>query len=149
MVSQKMKHTPHALRRSVLAEIEQVYADDHRRTQFSRFRSPGDLSVTSSLHHYYAYHTARATIGRIRYDYVDLSDRAAQRRMNRILAARSLDTFCINDTVVTEDRGRRGEALRQFLGAYFPVPSPYELPGGGAPVEPTALVRDHEWSVTA
>ncbi|MFD0027200.1 stealth family protein [Streptomyces sp. NPDC055059] len=128
-VSQKMKHTPHALRRSVLDEIEQVYPREHGTTQHSRFRSPKDIPVASSLHHYYAYHSARATVGDIRYQYVDLAAALAERRLNSLLAHRNFDTFCINDTVTGDDPDALTRMLERFLEAYFPVPSPYETDG--------------------
>ncbi|MFE9701990.1 stealth conserved region 3 domain-containing protein [Streptomyces sp. NPDC005930] len=127
-IAQKMKHTPHALRRSVLQEIEETYATEHRRTQNSRFRSPDDVPIASSLHHYHAYHTARATVSDLRYVYIDIGDRAAQQRLNRLLARRDFDTFCINDTVVPEDPDAQERMVRAFLESYFPVASPYERP---------------------
>ncbi|MGW2210571.1 stealth family protein [Streptomyces sp. NPDC001781] len=129
VISQKMKHTPHALRRSVLAEIEQVYDKAHQVTQHSRFRSPRDVPIASSLHHYYAYSSARATVGDIRYVYVDLADRLAQRRLDTLLARRNFDTFCMNDTVTAADPEEQAHMVATFLDAYFPVPSPYEAPG--------------------
>ncbi|MER6464292.1 stealth family protein [Streptomyces sp. NPDC001228] len=128
VISQKMKHTPHALRRSVLAEIEQVYARAHWVTQHSRFRSPHDTPVVSSLHHYYAYHSARATVGDLRYVYIDIGDQRAQQRLDRLVARRDFDTFCVNDTIVPEDRDAQARMVARFLDAYFPVPSPYERP---------------------
>ncbi|MGP3774851.1 stealth family protein [Streptomyces sp. SDT5-1] len=125
-ISQKMKHTPHALRRSVLQEIEDTFPQEHAVTQHSRFRSPGDVPIASSLHHYFAYHSARATVGDIQYRYIDLSAELADRRLNTLLAHRNMDTFCLNDTVEATDPVRQREMLARFLNAYFPVPSPYE-----------------------
>ncbi|CAM5276189.1 exopolysaccharide phosphotransferase [Streptomyces badius] len=134
VISQKMKHTPHALSRTVLAEIELTYGRAHWVTQNSRFRSPHDIPVASSLHHYYAYHQARATLGNLRYVYVDIGDALAQRRLDRLVARRDFDTFCINDTVVPEDPDAQARMVKRFLDDYFPVPSPFELPGAeGAP----------------
>ncbi|MEV6000081.1 stealth family protein [Streptomyces griseomycini] len=130
VISQKMKHTPHVLRRSVLAEIEQVYAKAHWVTQHSRFRSPSDVPIASSLHHYYAYHSARATVGDIRYVYIDLADDLAQRRLNNLLARRNFDTFCMNDTVTARDPETQSRMVADFLNAYFPVPSPFEKGSG-------------------
>ncbi|WP_172639300.1 stealth family protein [Streptomyces tailanensis] len=127
-IAQKMKHTPHALRREVLQEIEYTYPHEHFRTQHSKFRSPQDVPIASSLHHYHAYHTARATVGDLRYVYIDIGDIKAQQRLNRLVARRDFDTFCINDTVVPADRDAQERMVRAFLEAYFPVPSPYELP---------------------
>ncbi len=139
VISQKMKHTPHALSRTVLAEIEQTYERAHWVTQHSRFRSPHDIPVASSLHHYYAYHQARATLGNLRYVYVDIGDVLAQRRLDRLVARRDFDTFCINDTVVPADPAAQERMVRRFLEAYFPVPSPFELPDAqGLPTRPTA-----------
>lgn len=130
VISQKMKHTPHVLRRSVLAEIEQVYAQAHRVTQHSRFRAPSDVPIASSLHHYYAYQSARATVGDIRYVYVDLADALAQRRLNTLLARRNFDTFCMNDTVTAADPEAQSQMVARFLDAYFPVPSRFERASG-------------------
>lgn len=127
-ISQKMKHTPHALRGSVLQEIEETFTQEHTATQHSRFRSPGDVPIASSLHHYFAYHSARATVGDIQYRYIDLSADLAERRLNTLLAHRNMDTFCLNDTVESADPDRQKEMLANFLDAYFPVPSPYEVP---------------------
>ncbi|MGW1227724.1 stealth family protein [Streptomyces sp. NPDC001478] len=125
-IAQKMKHTPHALRRSVLADIELVYAEEHRRTQFSRFRSPEDVPIASSLHHYYGFHTGRATTGNVRYQYIDLAADQARRRLNSLLAHRNFDTFCLNDTVEHPDPEAQERMVRDFLDAYFPVPSRFE-----------------------
>ncbi|MYR40628.1 UDP-N-acetylglucosamine-lysosomal-acetylglucosaminephosphotransferase [Streptomyces sp. SID5910] len=130
VISQKMKHTPHALRRSILAEIEQVYDKAHRVTQHSRFRSPSDVPIASSLHHYYAYQSARATVGDIRYVYIDLADNLAQRRLNNLLARRNFDTFCMNDTVTARDPEAQSRMVADFLDAYLPVPSPFETASG-------------------
>ncbi|MEU3661501.1 stealth family protein [Streptomyces sp. NPDC032940] len=129
-VAQKMKHTPHPLRRDVLDDIELVYADEHRRTQHARFRSPHDVPITSSLHHYYAFHTGRATTGSLRYVYIDLAGELAQRRLDTLLARRNFDTFCLNDTVVHPDPEAQEHMVRSFLERYFPVPSRFELPPG-------------------
>lgn len=134
-ISQKMKHTPHALRRSVLAEIEQVYERAHWTTQHANFRSPHDVPIASSLHHYHAYHSARATVADLRYTYIDIGDGLAQQRLDRLVARRDFDTFCINDTVVPADPDAQERMVATFLETYFPVPSPYEIPGAtGLPV---------------
>ncbi|MEV6107467.1 stealth family protein [Streptomyces sp. NPDC051940] len=129
---QKMKHTPHALRRGVLDEIEKEFAQEHAATASHRFRSRADLAIPSSLHHYYAFHTGRATSARIRYAYLDLSHPGAAVRLDRLLAERTRTVFCINDTLsLEEDVAGNTALLRPFLQAYFPVPSPYELGGEG------------------
>lgn len=127
VITQKMKHVPHALRRSVLYEIEETFADRHGKTAANRFRSLDDLSVTSSLHHYYAYLTQRAVPGNLPYDYFDLSHPFTEARLARLLLQRNRRTFCLNDTVSDErDLESQLAVLVPFLKAYFPLPSPFE-----------------------
>ncbi|QSB15232.1 stealth family protein [Natronosporangium hydrolyticum] len=127
LLTHKMKHVPHALRRSVLSEIEQEFAADHRRTAASRFRHDTDISVTSSLHHYYAFHTGRALPGDIRYSYFDLAIAETASRLRGLLARRDRQVFCLNDTTTEDGDGtsQRGLVL-PFLETYFPLPSPFE-----------------------
>ncbi|MFE2069861.1 stealth conserved region 3 domain-containing protein [Streptomyces sp. NPDC059467] len=120
-------HAPHPLRRSVLADIEQRYPDAVRATAASRLRSHSDISVASSLHHYFGYHTLRSVPGSISCGFVNvgLSDHAA--RLNRILTVRPHDVFCLNDYHdgdVSEDE--QDAVLAAFLPSYFPVPSQFE-----------------------
>lgn len=127
VITQKTKHVPHALRRSVLAEIEREFAERHRRTAGNRFRSLDDLSVASSLHHHYAYLTGRAVPGEIRYDYFDLAHAGTEARLGRLLTTRDRDAFCVNDTVSDgSDTDAQARLVRAFLQEYFPYRSPFE-----------------------
>ncbi|SFF50133.1 Stealth protein CR1, conserved region 1 [Actinacidiphila alni] len=125
---QKMKHMPHALRRSVLDEIEDEFAAEYRHTESSHFRSMDDISIASSLHHYYAFHTRRAIPSTdLPYTYLDLTHPWTETRLGRLLANRDKTVFCINDTVSTEnDASGQKDLITPFLEAYFPVPSPFE-----------------------
>ncbi|MFF4649296.1 stealth family protein [Streptomyces sp. NPDC001380] len=126
-LTQKMKHVPYPLRRSVLHEIEEEFAERHRTTMGNRFRSLDDLSIASSLHHYYAFHTGRAVPGNLRYSYVDLALPETPDRLARLLARRDRHAFCLNDTVSTErDVEAQLALLGPFLEAYFPLPSRFE-----------------------
>ncbi|MFI0981285.1 stealth family protein [Streptomyces sp. NPDC021093] len=125
----KMRHVPHALSRSVLAEIEVEFAEQHRATAAQRFRSSEDIAIPSSLAHYYAFHTRRALPDDIEYAYIDVSLPNAANRLDRLLLNRDKSVFCLNDTLSTEDDFDRSTALlRPFLQTYFPVPGRYELP---------------------
>ncbi|MFJ9539891.1 stealth family protein [Streptomyces sp. NPDC101225] len=126
-IVQKLRHAPYALRRSVLAEIERDFAEDHRRTSHSRFRSAGDISIPSSLYHYYAYFTGRAVPSNITFAYLDLAKPEIQRRLGILLARRDRQAFCINDTLSDgHDVERQTAMLSRFLRTYYPVPSPFE-----------------------
>ncbi|MFF0474366.1 stealth family protein [Streptomyces sp. NPDC004284] len=124
---QKMKHMPHALRRSVLTEIETEFESEYRHTEASRFRSIDDISIASSLHHYYAFHTRRAVPSQLPYAYLDLTHPWTETRLGRLLANRDRAVFCVNDTVSTgQDVTEQKDLITPFLEAYFPVPSPFE-----------------------
>ncbi|MGP3928096.1 stealth family protein [Streptomyces sp. 8N616] len=127
---QKMKHVPHALRRGVLQEIEEEFVEAHRATASHRFRSLQDISIPSSLHHYYAFHTGRALPSDLDYAYIDLSRPNAAARLDRLLADRDRAVFCLNDTQ-SDEADIKGQValLHPFLDGYFPLPAPYELPG--------------------
>ncbi|MFF8954318.1 stealth family protein [Streptomyces sp. NPDC014894] len=146
VITHKMKHIPYPLRRSVLAEIETVFADRHRATAAARFRSLDDLSIASSFHHYYAYQTSRAVPGQVSYAYVDLAHPDTGRRLGQLLARRNRQAFCINDTISTdEDVEGQQLLLEPFLEAYFPVPSLFERsPASGAPRREPAGERRRE-----
>ncbi|MFC8436816.1 stealth family protein [Streptomyces griseoincarnatus] len=127
VIVQKLRHAPYALRRSVLEEIEREYPEVHRQTSHSRFRSPTDISIPSSLYHYYAYFTGRAVPSDIKFAYLDLSRPEIQRRLGILLARRDRQAFCINDTLSDgNDVERQTVMLGAFLEAYYPVPSPFE-----------------------
>ncbi|MEO3766843.1 stealth family protein [Streptomyces sp. B5E4] len=146
-VTQKMKHTPHALRRSVLAEIEERFPERHRQTAASRFRSATDLSVPSAFHHYYAAFTGRAVPGQIPYDYFDLAHPDLATRLRRLLRRRDRNVFCLNDTLSgAGDLAWQVELVRPFLQAYFPDPSPFEIPVHALVPEPVGEVsRSCPW----
>jgi hypothetical protein len=133
-IAAKMRHVPHALRRSVLAEIEERYPERVAETAGHRFRHPQDLAIASSLAHYYAYTTGRAIPDTsLEYDYVDLAQPSSPRRLNRFLAERRFDVFCLNDTTSEPAMYARQTAmLNWFLGEYFPVPSSFEADAAGS-----------------
>jgi hypothetical protein len=59
-IARDLAHCATPLRKSVMAELEQEFAEGFERTAASRFRSASDISVTNSLYHYYALRTGRA-----------------------------------------------------------------------------------------
>ncbi|MEU8192499.1 stealth family protein [Microbispora amethystogenes] len=123
-ITQKLKHVPYALRRSLMYEIEERFAAEFQATARSRFRTSRDISVVSSLAHYYGYLSGRAVPGLVDYTYVDLSLPKTPARLRRMLARRRHDVFCLNDTSPTDDE--QDALLARFLEAYFPTPAPFE-----------------------
>ncbi|MDA2806659.1 stealth conserved region 3 domain-containing protein [Nocardiopsis suaedae] len=119
------QHTPHALRRSVLTEMEERFPEEFAATAAARFRGPTDLSPVP-LHHYYAHLTGRACPGSVAYAYVDLGDPGQHARLEKLLR-RKHEVFCLTDA--TPDRVTRDEQIRlmgAFLENYFPLRAPWE-----------------------
>ena len=120
-------HAPYALRVSVLREIEERFTAELDRTAHSQLRSATDVSVPSSLHHYYGYFTGRSAPGSIRVAYVDIGDPAQHPRLTQILTMRAYDAFCVNDTHHSPlSADERGRVMEVFLRSYFPVAGEFE-----------------------
>ncbi len=123
-----LDHCAAPLRRSVMAELEQAFADDFARTAASRFRSATDISVTNSLYHYYALLTGRAIATRApRVGYAQTTLASGLKRMERFAERANLDMFCLNDGGESEvPEELRVRAIRSALERMFPVRAPWE-----------------------
>lgn len=127
LLTGKLKHVPHALRRSVLHELEATFPEPHARTAQSQFRAHTDLSIVSSLAHWYGYATGRSMPGGLSYFYADIARDDTPVRLAELGRLRDRDVFCLND----HDSGQRSAEeqaliLREFLEDYFPLASPFE-----------------------
>ncbi|WP_127475876.1 stealth family protein [Microbacterium sulfonylureivorans] len=127
-IGRDLEHCATPLRKSVMAELEQVFPDDFARTAASRFRSSTDISVTNSLYHYYALMTGRAVATRQpRVRYVQTTLAASLGRMERLAERTDIDMFCLNDGGETEvPEQLRTRVLRASLERMFPVRAPWE-----------------------
>lgn len=126
--NQLFKHTPHAFRKTILQELEEVLPDEFAQTAANRLRDPRDL-VLVWLYHYYAYFTGRSVPANIAYNYFDPSRQADARALRQLLRVRSLDTFCLNDVPHEQEPQLLDDQLQTFFAGYLPTPSPYERPG--------------------
>ena len=130
LITQKLKHTPHALRRSVLEELEKSYPDEWARTAEHQFRHPDDISPVSSFYQYYAYCTQRAIAAHIDYQYINLStldDEELDDLLDAMRSRRPL-VYCLNDVDDPETPpAHRDQSVREFLELLYPIPSPWEL----------------------
>jgi hypothetical protein len=128
VTTRHLEHCAVPLRRSVMAELEREFPEDFRRTAGSTFRSATDISVTNSLYHYYALMTGRAVVQtQAKVKYIETTLRMALRQMDKLLARRDHDMFCLNDgskpEISVEERTR---AVTEFLESYFPIRAPWE-----------------------
>ncbi|MFB6619509.1 stealth conserved region 3 domain-containing protein [Streptomyces sp. NPDC085524] len=124
-------HAPYPMRRSVMADLHQTYPEVMAQTAASRLRSHSDVSVASSLHHYFAYQTSRSIPGRIACGFVNVGLSEHRTRLTRLMTARPHDVFCLNDYHDGDVPEEEQDAiLAAFLPSYFPVASQFEY---GAP----------------
>ncbi|OPG07884.1 hypothetical protein B1L11_29475 [Microbispora sp. GKU 823] len=119
-ITQKLKHVPYALRRSLMYELEGRFAAEFTATARSRFRTSRDISVVSSLAHYYGYLSGRAVPGTVDYTYVDLSLPKTPAKLRRMLARRRHDVFCLNRH--RPHHPRPGRAAGAVPGGLLPHP---------------------------
>jgi len=130
-ITQKMQHVPYPLQKSVLEELEHTLPDEVRETSEHPFRHPRDLSIPSSLQHYWAFLTRRAVPGSIKYTYADLAHPSTPVQLAFLLARRHCDVFCLNDTdSAAVALSEQAAMMADFLPQYFPFRSPFELPDG-------------------
>jgi hypothetical protein len=128
-ITQKMQHVPYPLQKSVLEEIERTLPERVRETSEHPFRHPGDVSIPSSLQHYWAFLTKRAVPGVIKYTYADLAHPSTPVQLAFLLARRHCDVFCLNDTdSAAVALSEQAAMMADFLPQYFPFRSPFELP---------------------
>ncbi|MBW5425782.1 sugar phosphotransferase [Streptomyces sp. BG9H] len=123
----KFKHAPQPQLRSVMAELEQLFAEEVTRTSRSRFRSVADIAMTTALHHHHAYLTGRAVPGRYRQRYIDIGKEGLREALAELGPGHKYDFLCLNDVNTREaDQERVTAELRAFLDSCFPFPSRWE-----------------------
>lgn len=123
----RFQHAPYSLRRSVMYELEDLFAEELDATASEPFRSASDLSVSASLGPAYSYLVGKAVPGRLRHLYADIARVDTPDRLALLLARRDRDVFCLNDhdssSLTTQ---RQLDIVAGFLGTYFPLPSSFE-----------------------
>jgi hypothetical protein len=128
VTTRHLEHAATPLRKSVLLQMEEEFAEDFSRTAASTFRASTDISVTNSFYHYYALMTGRAVVQQqARVKYVETTLKIALKEMDSLLKQRSYDFFCLNDGSAPEiSVEKRTTAVVSFLERYFPIRAPWE-----------------------
>jgi hypothetical protein len=94
----KFQHTPIALRKSLIDKLEEESPELFSSNSASRFRDFNDYSILSALIHHYGFYYGEAQPSTISYDYIDLNDKSAHRRLERLAANdQKISCFCAND----------------------------------------------------
>lgn len=134
-ITLRVDHVPYALRKSTLVELWKRYPKELDATSSHRFRNAYDLSVTSSLAHYFGLCTDRAIAVKTRLStYLKIKKWPLS---NYLLGAQLLrqylfppprDKFLsINDAGPLDDSLFTNWALATFLEATYPKPSRFEI----------------------
>lgn len=118
-------HTPFALSRDVLAEIEEKWLDRFDIFRGRKFRSMDDLNLVSFLYHHYAIATGRARAARTKSTFINHSDPGWRTKI-RQLQLGSIDTFCINDGGVSAPPEDWNRLMFETLNRLFPEPAEWE-----------------------
>jgi hypothetical protein len=121
-----IKHAPYPVRRSVLAEVAERFADEVAGTAGRPFRSRADIEPIT-LAHWYGYLTGRAVRGSIANGYLDTSETGHEEAVARLLRSRPYDCFCLNDTPLGPVPAQaQADWVASLLADYFPVPTGFE-----------------------
>lgn len=122
------KHTPYSLSRDTLLEMEDRFAGPIAATTARSFRHPSDISTVSFLYHHYASATGRGTYAGRNAWLVKPHSSNYGRRLSRLLAGASQPvSLCLNDGGGSVSHPHWDAHVREFLAAFFPRPSRFEL----------------------
>ena len=121
------KHTPYALRRDVLLEVEQRFPEPIARTTASRFRDPANISMVSFLYHHYAYVTARAIPAPSNAMLIKPQTARYERKLQQLLdGGKAPVSLCLNDGGGSLGYPHWNRHVVEFLETSFPEKSPFE-----------------------
>lgn len=127
-ITQSMLHTPHPHLKSVLVEVEQAISEEIAKTRAARFRSPGDISLLSSLAQYFGFMRQKYIPGNIRYAYVGLGREDTELRMTKLMRGTNIDVVTFgesNEGYIDSDA--TDYQFQQFLEAQFANPTNCEV----------------------
>lgn len=129
--TRKFKHTPIALKRSILEDLESKHPDVFQINRISKIRSEKDYSIVSALHHHYGIIKGKVSASSISYDYINLGDPSYRNKLGALIyqpARFRRKCFCIND--VNSDHLCQDEISNTFsrlIEKLYPFKSPYEI----------------------
>ncbi|MGF1704255.1 stealth conserved region 3 domain-containing protein, partial [Photobacterium makurazakiensis] len=122
-------HSPNALRKDILEEMEVDFKIDFDRTSSNKFRHVSDISVTSFLFSHYVYFKGYGvydpTPSRLIKDtqkFVAIYENLRNRKCSQRFIS-----FCINDGAESEQNELWNRESLVFLNDYFPNKSQFEI----------------------
>ena len=131
MMPYKTKHTPIALRRSLLADLELRYSERFQSLRGRPFRTSNDLAPTSSLHAGFGLAEGKVVRGTIAYRYLNLARPNLEQALNSVAHSRHSLVYCLNDTDVDDqseiDWVEHEKLVTDFLKSMYPYQAPWEI----------------------
>lgn len=126
-VTHKFRHAPHSLRRSVMYDLEEEFAEAVSATAAAPFRTHADISMSASLGHYYGFLTGRAVPASLAYLYADIASADTAAKLDKLLRHRDVDVFCLNDNESDDTQSaQQWESVHTLLQQFYPLPSQFE-----------------------
>lgn len=130
-VTRKFKHTPIALIKGVVEEMESCWPDIFRKVSGAKIRSFHDFAVSGSLYFHYATCVGKASASEIVYNFFDINGDQFTRLISEYLYVEAdtkrLDTVCINDHGVTAKTGSNEQFFLRLMGEVYPEAAPFEI----------------------
>lgn len=128
----KTKHTPIALQKSLLSDLESRFAEQYERLRQSPFRTMNDIAPTTSLHASFGLAEGNVVRSSIAYRYVNLARPDLERALTSIEHSRQAMVFCLNDTEIDNseefDWECQANLVSGFLRRMYPYQAPWEKP---------------------
>ena len=124
----KFKHTPLPQLKSLLFELEEMFAEKVLLTRENRFRNPQDISMTSSLLYNFSYFKNIIIKTKINYAYINLGLKNYLFILKKITTASTYkrpDVFCVND-VDSDSLKNTTENFIAIMENFLPESSRYE-----------------------
>lgn len=122
------QHTPYALRKSVLIEMEERFPKAFAKTRAAKLRSATDVNVASFLHAHYALAQGKAVVAEPKAVIV------RPRNIDSVLASKNQYTWkflCFNDGENSSSDQAFKTATQRYMTRRFEEVSRYELPADG------------------
>ncbi|SNU01989.1 Stealth protein CR3, conserved region 3 [Ruaniaceae bacterium KH17] len=129
----KMEHTVHPQQRSVITALEAQFPQEFERVGHSALRHYQDISVASSLSHWYGFLTGRAIPRAVPVFYTNLTRSDAPQQLDALYSLRRYSTFCLNFERGDGDWESAADEMVSFLKKYFPYAAPWERATNDSP----------------
>ncbi len=127
----KTKHTPIALRKSFLADLESRFSEQFRSLRERPFRTANDIAPTSSLHACFGLAEGKVVRGSIAYRYLNLARPDLAEVLDAIAYSKQSFVYCLNDTEIDDqnefDWKQQEKLITDFLKSMYPYQAPWEI----------------------